>query len=714
MERLAARGTRLLVTADCGITSVDEVAAARAAGLDVVVTDHHAPRADGRRPDAPIVHPALGGYPCPDLCAAGVAHKVAAALLGAAGRGRAGADRADDDLDLVALATVADCVPLRGENRRLVRAGLAALARTRRPGLRALLRVAQADPGELDARTVGFRLAPRLNAAGRLARADAALELLLTTDEARAGEIADELDRLNAERRLVEQRILWAAEAQVAELQQAQAAAGGGRRPPTSCGAMTGTPGSSGSSPRASPSAITARRSSSPSTATGGRARAAPSRPSTCWAAWTPAPGTSSATAGIARPRAARWRGPSSTRCAPRSRPTRQACSRPTTWCPSQRVDAVVAGDELGLELAEELGRLAPFGTANPDVALLVPAARLADPRPMGEGKHLRFTLEAGPARARGVAFSRTSLPEAPDGVLDAVVALERNAWQGTVEPRLVLRCATAPDPGPITVLDPGGDPERTPSPAPLAGAARGAAEDRPAPAPPPGREPDGAIPVEDRRGGGIAGLLGALVASGEPVLVVCADAALRARHLGRRVGGFALCSYDALAADPALARAHRHLVALDPPACAAHAELLAADLGAAVHLAWGPPEVAFALRVTERDHDLRAPLLALYRALRDAPGRPLATVLAAHGPAARATRLLAVLTEMGLVVVDPLTDAVSVPPAERTDLDRSPTFRASAARLAEARRRLAPPAPRPEPAGVTPDATPAPALAGA
>ena len=117
---------------------------------------------------------------------------------------------------------------------------------------------------------------------------------------------------------------------------------------------------------------------------------------------------------------------------------------------------------------------------------------------------------------------------------------------------------------------------------------------------------------------------------------------------------------------------------------------------------------------MTERDHDLRAPLLALYRALRDAPGRPRATVLAAHGPAARATRLLAVLTEMGLVVVDPLTDAVSVPPAERTDLDRSPTFRASAARLAEARRRLAPPAPRPEPAGVTPDATPAPALAGA
>ena len=130
------------------------------------------------------------------------------------------------------------------------------------------------------------------------------------------------------------------------------------------------------------------------------------------------------------------------------------------------------------------------------------------------------------------------------------------------------------------------------------------------------------------------------------------------------------------------------------------HADLLAADLGPAVHLAWGPPETAFALRVAERDYDLRAPLMGLYRALRDAPGRPVPDVLAEHGPAARAARLLAVLTELGLVAVDPATGVASVPAAERTDLDRSPTFRASTARLAEARRRLAPPAPRPEPAG--------------
>src|SRR3954468_24821645 len=220
VERLAARGTKLLLTADCAITAVQEVAAAKAAGMDVVVSDHHHPRADGALPDAPIVHPALCGYPCPDLCATGVAHKLAAALLEVAGRDPA---LADEDLDVVALATVADCVPLHGENRRLVRDGLRALAATRRPGLRALMRVAKVDPGALDARSIGFRLAPRINPAGRMPRADAGLELLLTEDEGRAAQIASELDAWNAERRHTETRILFAAEAQVAETGDAPA-----------------------------------------------------------------------------------------------------------------------------------------------------------------------------------------------------------------------------------------------------------------------------------------------------------------------------------------------------------------------------------------------------------------------------------------------------------------------------------------------------------
>ena len=213
VERLAAEGAALLITVDCGVTAVDEVARATELGLAVVVTDHHQPRADGVLPAAPLVHPLLCGYPCADLCAAGVAHKLAGALFGAAGLDPALADR---DLDVVALATIADCVPLRGENRRLVREGLLALSRTRREGLRALLRVSQSDPAALDEQTVGFRLAPRINAAGRMNRADAGVELLLTEDEERATVIAAELDDANVSRRHVETRILFEAEAQVA------------------------------------------------------------------------------------------------------------------------------------------------------------------------------------------------------------------------------------------------------------------------------------------------------------------------------------------------------------------------------------------------------------------------------------------------------------------------------------------------------------------
>ena len=208
VERLAARGTALIVTVDCAITAVDEIAAARAAGVDVVVTDHHAPRADGRLPDCPIVHPGVCGYPFDGLCGTAVAYKLAQAL---------GAPTAAEDVELVALATVADLVPLIDENRRLVREGLAALANTARPGLRALIAVSRADPSALDAGTLGFRLAPRINAAGRLRRPDAALELLLTDDPQRAREIAAELDLVNAERRALEERTSWEAEAQVAQ-----------------------------------------------------------------------------------------------------------------------------------------------------------------------------------------------------------------------------------------------------------------------------------------------------------------------------------------------------------------------------------------------------------------------------------------------------------------------------------------------------------------
>ena len=232
VQRLAQRGTRLLVTVDCAITAVEEVARAKALGMEVVVTDHHTPRADGVLPDAPIVHPRALRLPVPGslrhggrLQARPGARARRCRVAGSRARGR-GASRAvggvsrrralEEDLDLVALATIADVVSLTGENRTLVRRGLRALAGTAKPGLRALMSVARVDPGKLTERSVAFALAPRLNAAGRLYRADAGLELILTEDPLRAAQVAEELDRANHERRQVETRIRYEAEAQIA------------------------------------------------------------------------------------------------------------------------------------------------------------------------------------------------------------------------------------------------------------------------------------------------------------------------------------------------------------------------------------------------------------------------------------------------------------------------------------------------------------------
>jgi len=675
VRRLAERGTRLLITADCAVTAVEEVALAQALGLEVVVTDHHSPRADGVLPAAPLVHPALRGYPCAELCAAGVAHKLAAALLTAAGHDAADAD---EDLDLVALATVADCVALVGENRRLVREGLAALGRTTKPGLRALMGVAQVDPARVDATAIGFRLAPRLNAAGRVSRADAALELLLTGDDERARQIAEELDRANSERRHVETRILFEAEAQVARLgeQPAYVLAGDGWHP-----GVIGIVASRLAERHHRPVVLVALDGEQGT----GSGRSIP--------AFDLLAGLDAAASHLLRHGGHRAAAGCTVRRdqleAFRSAFVGHAGSvlTPEDLVAVQRVDAVVAGDELGLELAEALEALAPFGMGNPSVTLLVPAARLVDPRPMGEGKHLRLTVESGGVRARAVAFGTAQLPDGCDGPVDAVFELEINDFRGAVEPRLLLRCACPPDPGPVRLV---GEPAPgTPDwlPAVLRAAT--------APASPSVASllgAGGSGGHRDRRGGGVAGTVMALVHSGAPVLVVAADAPARAGHVRGVLGGFSLCSWDGLAADPGLVGADHHVVALDPPPHAAALALLPA--GRTV-LGWGDPELRFSQDVLERDLALRPLLTTLYRAVRDAGAGGL---VAAGGtlPAPVAGRALRVLVELGLVEVDPAAGRAGVVEgAPRAELGASPCFAAAQRRLEEGRAWLTSASPR-------------------
>ena len=206
ITRLAEQGVTLIVTVDCGITAVAEVEFARGLGVDVVVTDHH--QCKETLPAAcAVVNPRRGDctYPFPELAGVGVALKLAQALAAPDERERVFRRFGE----LAAIGTVADVMCLTGENRALVRQGLELLGRTSRPGLRALLREAGLEPGAVPtAVTIGYGLAPRINAAGRMEQAMVALELLLTREEDRGEVLAHTLCRLNRERQAIEMNIL--------------------------------------------------------------------------------------------------------------------------------------------------------------------------------------------------------------------------------------------------------------------------------------------------------------------------------------------------------------------------------------------------------------------------------------------------------------------------------------------------------------------------
>jgi single-stranded-DNA-specific exonuclease len=435
LGRLADDGVGLVLTVDCGITAVEEIAEAKELGLEVVVTDHHRPGT--ALPDCPVVATRPSPYPFPELCGTGVVHKLGEALLGpehpAVRRG----------LDLVALATIADVVPLVDENRALAAAGLRVLAATRRPGLQALMASARVDPAAIDATAIGFRLAPRINAAGRLCRPDTALELILTEDAARAKELASELEDLNRDRQAVEDRIVREAIAMVEALPERQR-----RRRGYVLASEDWHEGVIG---------IVASRlverfhrpvvlvaSSADLWKGSGRsigcfdlhgALAACSEHLERFGGHRAAAGLAIDPARIEAFAAAFSRHADSV--------LDESDLQPVTV-----VDAVVSASDLTLSLAEELDRLAPFGLGNPDVTLLVPACQAVDPATVGDGKHLRFRVrqhghDAGSAIAFGLGPQLDRLRASagqPGGRLDVACRLKENRWNGTVAPQLVVR----------------------------------------------------------------------------------------------------------------------------------------------------------------------------------------------------------------------------------------------------------------------------------
>jgi single-stranded-DNA-specific exonuclease len=430
LTRLAGEGVGLVLTVDCGVTAVAEVAHARELGLEVVVTDHH--RAGPELPSCPVVGPYRGDYPFPQLCGTGVVWKLGQALLGA--------DSAElaRHLDLVAVATVADVVPLVDENRGLAVAGLRWLARTQKPGLRELMRAARVDPAAVDAGAIGFRIAPRLNAAGRLGRPEAALELLLTEERETAARLAAQLEELNRDRQAVEERILREATEAIEEWPEAKrrrrayVLAGEGwhegvigivasrlverhHRPVV---LIAGAEGDWKGSGRSIPSFDLhdgLRECSRELERWGGHAAAAglsikPER----------VDAFAEAFAAVADARLGE-----------------------EDLSPVTTVDALVHGNDLTLDLCAELARLAPFGLGNPNVTLLLPGCEVVEPVTVGDGKHLRFRVRAD-GRDSGSAIAFRLGPQLDRlrrvGHYDVAFKLEANQWNGTVAPQLNVR----------------------------------------------------------------------------------------------------------------------------------------------------------------------------------------------------------------------------------------------------------------------------------
>jgi single-stranded-DNA-specific exonuclease len=765
IEKLAKRGTALLLTVDCGVTAVEEVRLARELGIETIVTDHH--QAGDELPDCPILHPEISGYPFASLCGTAVAWKLASALQVESGVGSPGTphevapgdptpdstSRADFDLDLVALATVADVVPLVGENRSLVKRGLAEMRRTQRIGLRALIAGAKCEPTRLDEGDLAFRLAPRINAAGRLYRADAGVELLLTEDEGRAEEIAAELGRANSERRAREREVDTAAEAARRELPEhlrealGLVVAGEDWHP-----GVVGIVASRLAERHHRPAVVISLDGEGGARGSGRSipgfdlhaALAACSEHLVSFGGHSAAAGLSlrAEALGAFREAFAAHAG---------------SVLRPEDLSRTERIDAMVGGVGLGLDLAEELGRLAPFGMGNPGVRLMVPSARVSDVRTMGQGKHARFSLHSGAHRALGVAFGRSSLGVEDDDPVDAAVRLEVNHWNGSVEPRVVLRELypledQGEEPGPeqglalhacacedaewwqrfeaelARDLDEG------------SGSGLGGLS-------PQGRQtPQGGTPRSLIRGtASVTVTIAEVVSSGAGVLAVCADASRRAALaagatglarfnggagrvacsrcggaaldaiLAKADGGLALVDYAVLRRSPGVAQRFEHVVLVDPPSSAA-VEQLAAQPRAGddehgdarevraepapgfLHVAWTDAEREFALAVCDEQHASREAVAAVFRSLREAGevgGRELRAALAGGGarvlaPEA-AARCFRVLTELGLVAGEPNGGAgsVGVVSSEATDLERSAAFRAYRAQHSEAKRFL-------------------------
>ena len=423
LRKIASRGTRLLISADCGVTAVAEIDGAARLGLDVVVIDHHtsAQLAEDLPRAVAILNPHQPGcaFPGRELAAVGVAFHLLLALrkrLRESGWFSAQHPEPNlrEELDLVALGTIADVVPLTGPNRVLVHFGLKEIARAARPGLKALMAIASVA-GEVTASDVGFKLGPRINAAGRLDDASVGVRLLLSSDPDEARGLAEQLDRANAERQDLQHRIADEAIAQAEKLGSPEERRMLVVSSPNWHVGVVGIVASRLVERFHRPALVLAE--DGPETRGSGRsvegfhlydalARCAPHL--TRFGGHKHAAGVTLQTSAVAALTAA-------------LEVQARAQLDVAQLSPRLRVDAALAADEIDLPLARELARLAPFGAGNPEPVFSCPellaheSRVLKDKRGSGPG-HLKLRLLA-PAKPGAASVVR----DASSGAFDAI-----------------------------------------------------------------------------------------------------------------------------------------------------------------------------------------------------------------------------------------------------------------------------------------------------
>jgi single-stranded-DNA-specific exonuclease len=441
VRKLADQGTRILITVDCGITGHEEVQLARRLGIDVIVTDHH--QVPPTLPDAVAVlnpHQPECAYPAKELSGVGVAFKLVMALRGRLRQETRWAGKIPNlrrHLDLVALGTIADVAPLLGENRILVKHGLQELTHSQKLGVQTLKRVTRIAEQNIGPRQVGFMLAPRLNAAGRLAAAKAGVELLLSNDAVRAEKLARYLDSVNRERQAVQAQIYEEAKAAIeadggVANRWAIVLASEGWHPGVvgivasklveEYGRPTVLIGLEGDTGKGSGRSIAAfhlynalEACQDFLTGFGGHEHAA----------------------GI---RIHREQVPSFEEALNRVAREQLTAADCTALL---AVDAEVRLEEIDDALLQFIDRLEPFGEGNAQPVLLARGVEVVGaPTLVGkEQHHLRLTLRQGNMIIQGIGFAMGGrLAQAKEGVLDIIFSPQRHVWNEREERQLVLK----------------------------------------------------------------------------------------------------------------------------------------------------------------------------------------------------------------------------------------------------------------------------------